>query len=104
MLGTISAFAYRHRETEKNLCRVGGALVKIKACLYVTPCLLVIRYRHGLWASRKVETVRSSVKSAITSRHGVFFSRFLFSEIIFFIFVLRDKLFHLLSVFKVDHF
>ena len=23
MLGTISAFAYRHRETEKNLCRGG---------------------------------------------------------------------------------
>jgi hypothetical protein len=23
MLGTVSAFAYRHRETEKNLCRDG---------------------------------------------------------------------------------
>jgi hypothetical protein len=23
MLGTVSAFAYRHRETEKNLCRGG---------------------------------------------------------------------------------
>ena len=23
MLGTISAFAFRHRETEKNLCRGG---------------------------------------------------------------------------------
>ena len=23
MLGTISAFAYRHRETKKNLCRGG---------------------------------------------------------------------------------
>ena len=29
MLGTISAFAYRHRETKKNLCRGGRTSVEI---------------------------------------------------------------------------
>jgi hypothetical protein len=77
--------------------------VKIKVFSDVTPCLLVIRYRHGLWVSRKVVTVSSSVKSAITSQHGVFHAIFIIRNYVL-VFVLTDKLFHLLSGFSVGHF
>jgi len=30
MLGTISAFAYRHKETKKALCRDGGGIIRLK--------------------------------------------------------------------------
>jgi hypothetical protein len=77
--------------------------VKIKVSLDVTPYLLVIRYRHDLWASRKVVTVSSSVKSAITSQHGVFHAIFILRNRML-VFVLTDKWFHLLSGFEVAIF
>jgi len=33
MLGTISAFAYRHRETNKNLCRCENPVSRRKTCI-----------------------------------------------------------------------
>jgi hypothetical protein len=78
-------------------------VAKVKVCSDVTPCLLVIRHRYGLWASRKVETVRFSGKWQLPVNMTCF-TRFLYSEIILLVLVLTDKLFHLLSGFKVGHF
>ena len=34
ILGTISAFAYRHRETKENLCRGSMTLFEYSCCLW----------------------------------------------------------------------
>ena len=75
MLGTVSAFAYRHRETEKNLCRGGRSQdlkmdirqVCLKDGLYVygwalfsitfwyCSCLIMVSNEsEGIWKEKMV--------------------------------------------------
>ena len=60
ILGTISAFAYRHRETKKNLCRGGWsqdlpntdlqpAVRRLKASSPVSTCYIICRNVTGVW-------------------------------------------------------